>query len=417
MPEVPGYDQAYYSMVWMGPKGYPENANAGRCYFTGLLGMYRLNGEADVLFADGTSGDGFSFRWWPQWGVPAFNGGAGAFHEIWEYTSRSLGFDLRWEEDAEGGWDEAWGKLRALIDQGIPVQVGLHYSLLLPYGAASSPRLAFLHGIMPPTGFGHHVVIAGYDLERGTVTVFEPNDVLPHSRYEAPILVLRRAWEEASQRDNDGFQPWAGHKPWDGEWTLHDGYGPYQMLWLEQGRDPAWNIAQSIRHSYRRNLKILAGEYPKPYAVFVSQWQIPKYLSGAPGMAQCAEAARRGELKDALHPNGSRQALFSQANIPNHGVLGRAAAAGYLSRVARELDARGLRSDAVSLAADCMRASSDLFRTLRYENDLAAAGEILGRIAEKELAALRHMQSGWSEVREITTAAVVRNSTPAAQAA
>jgi len=153
MPHVVGYENAYHSMTWMGPKGYPENANAGRCYFTGLLGMYRFNGEDDILFADGTSGDGFSFRWWPQWGAPAFNGGKGAFHEIWEYTARALGFDGRWEEDPEGGWDEAWEKLRGLIDRNIPVQVGLHYSLMLPYGAKTSPRLAFLHKIMGPTGF------------------------------------------------------------------------------------------------------------------------------------------------------------------------------------------------------------------------------------------------------------------------
>ena len=73
---VKPYDDAYYSMTWMGPKGYPENGNAGRCSFTGLLGMFRLHGESDVLFADGTSGDGFSFRWSPVWGAPAFNGGA-----------------------------------------------------------------------------------------------------------------------------------------------------------------------------------------------------------------------------------------------------------------------------------------------------------------------------------------------------
>ena len=65
MSEVQSYGDAYYSMTWMGPKGYPENGNSGRCYFTGLLGMFRLHGESDVLFADGTSGDGFSFRWTP----------------------------------------------------------------------------------------------------------------------------------------------------------------------------------------------------------------------------------------------------------------------------------------------------------------------------------------------------------------
>ena len=408
MPEVQGYENAYHSMTWLGPKGYPEHANAGRCYFTGLLGMYRFNGEPDVLFADGTSGDGFSFRWWPRWGVPAFNGGKGAFHEIWEYTGRSLGFDSRWEEDPEGGWDEAWERLRELIDRNIPVQVGLHYSLMLPHGAKTSLRIAFLHKIMPPTGFGHHVVIAGYDLVKDTVTVFEPNDILPHARYEAPVEVFRQAWEEAKQRGNDGFQPWPHHKPWDGEWTLHDGYGPYLMIWLEPGRDPNWNIAQSIRHSFRRNMKILAGEYPKPYSVFVSQWQIPKYESGAPGMMRCAEAIRRGEVEDALTPSGKREALFSQANIPNHGVLGRAGAAGYLRRVSAELSARSLKADDVSTAAARMQASSDLFRELRYENNLPAAGELLARIAEIELDALRHMENGWAEVREIVNAPVSR---------
>ncbi len=73
-----------------GPKGYPQDANAGRCYITGTLGILRFVGEPDVLFADGTSGDGFSFRWCPAWGVPAFNGGKSAFHEIWEYTPAAL---------------------------------------------------------------------------------------------------------------------------------------------------------------------------------------------------------------------------------------------------------------------------------------------------------------------------------------
>jgi hypothetical protein len=402
MPEVQGYAEAYHSMTWLGPKGYPEGANAGRCYFTGLLGMYKFNGEHDVLFADGTSGDGFSFRWWPKWGAPAFNGGKGAFHEIWEYTAEALGFDGRWEEDAEGGWDEGWEKLRGQIDRNVPVQVGLHYSHMLPYGAKTSPRLAFLHKIMGPTGVGHHVVIAGYNLDKGTVTVFEPNDILPHARYEAPIAVFRQAWEESKQCGNDGFQPWADHKPWEGEWTLHDGYGPYCMVWLEPGRDPEWDVARSIRHSYRRNLKILAGEYPKPYAVFVSQWQIPKYETGAPGMARCAEAIRRGELQDVLTPDGKREPLFVKGNIPNHGVLGRAGAAGYLRRVAKELAARDLRYDDVAAAAERMQNSSDLFRTLRYEENLAAAGEILARIAEQELEALRAMENGWTEVQQIT---------------
>jgi hypothetical protein len=414
MTEIKAYADAYHSMTWLGPKGYPENANAGRCYFTGLLGMYRLNGESDVLFADGTSGDGFSFRWWPQWGCPAFNGGKGAFHEIWEYTSKALGFDLRWEEDPEGGFDEAFAKLCGLIDRGIPVQVGLHYSLLLPHGAKSSPRLAFLNRIMPSTGFGHHVVIAGYDLSKGTVTIYEPNDVMPHSRYEAPISVFKQAWAEASQRDSSGFAPWVDHKAWNGEWTLHDGYGPYLMIWVEPGRDPDWDIAASIRHSFRRNTKILAGEYPKPYSVFFSQWQIPKYEAGAPGMARCAEAIRKGEVEDALKPDGTREPLFSKANIPNHGVLGRLGAAGYLQRVAKELASRGLKPDAVERAAASMQASSDLFRSLRYEADTRAGGETLSAIAEHELKALDAMQDAWGDVREITSVGRVR---PAAIAA
>jgi hypothetical protein len=267
---------------------------------------------------------------------------------------------------------------------------------------------------MPPTGFGHHVVIGGYDLERGTVTVFEPNDILPHARYDAPIEVFRRAWEEAQQRGNDGFQPWPGHKPWAGEWTLHDGYGPFLMVWLEPGRDPDWDIARSIRHSYRRNMKILGGEYPKPYSVFVSQWQIPKYESGAPGMARCAEAIRRGELGDVVTPTGKLEPLFARGNIPNHGVLGRAGAAGYLRRVVAELAARDLRYDDVETAAAHMQASAELFRQLRYEEDLKAAGEILARIAERELAALRSMELGWSEVQRITEVAPLHRSVQAA---
>ena len=53
MSVVKPYDDAYYSMTWMGPKGYPEQGNSGRCYFTGLLGMFRLHGESDVLSVRG----------------------------------------------------------------------------------------------------------------------------------------------------------------------------------------------------------------------------------------------------------------------------------------------------------------------------------------------------------------------------
>jgi hypothetical protein len=405
MPKVKGYDGAYYSMTWLGPKGYPEDANAGRCYFTGTLGMLRFFGEDDVLFADGTGGDGFSFRWCPKWGAPAFNGGKGTFHEIWEYTPKALGFEGHWEQDDEDGWEGAWAKLRGLIDRGIPVQVGLHYSLLLPYGAdGGSPRLGFLNRTMGRTGFGHHVVVAGYDLAGDTVTIYEPNDVLPHSVYECPIAVFRQAWEESAQWKEGEYEAWPNHHAYEGEWSLHDGYGPYLMMWVEPGRDPDWDIAASIRHSFRRNTRILSGFYPRPYALFGSQWQIPHWETGAPGMARCAEAIRRGELTDTFAPDGKKIPLFVRGNIPNHGVLGRQGAAGYLRRVAKELELRGLKADEAQAAAERMQASSDLFRELRYEEDIKQAGEILSRIAEEELAALRHMEAAWPEVREITSA-------------
>lgn len=402
MPEILTYADSYYSMTWLGPKGYPESANGGRCYFTGLLGMLRHWGEKDLLFADGLSGDGFSFRWTPLWGAPAFNGGKGAFHELWEYTPRMMGYRSHWEEDQEGGWDEAFGTLCALIGRGVPVQVGLHYSRVWPYGTATSPRLAHAVQFHGKTGFGHHVVIAGYSLERGTVTVYEPNDIMPYARYECPIPAFRQAWEEANQRVGDRYAAWEHHHPWGGEWTLHDGYGPYCMVWIEPGKDPNWNIAETIRHSFRRNLKILRGEYPKPYDLYGSQWQIPHWETGAPGMARCAEGIRRGELQDTLAPTGEVRPLFVKGNIPNHGVLGRAGAAGYLHRVAIELGRSNcLKGDDAEAAATLMQQSSDLFRELRYEPDLSRAGDILGRIADVELKALHHMEVAWNEVREL----------------
>lgn len=401
MPEIKSYADSYYSMTWLGPKGYPENANSGRCYLTGVLGMLRHWGETDLLFADGLSGDGFSFRWCPTWGAPAFNGGKGAFHEMWEYTPRMLGYRAHWEEDEEDGWDAAFAKLRDLVDRGIPVQVGVHYNPILPYGTATSPRLAHMAKFLGKTGYGHHVVVAGYDLDRGMVTIYEPNDIMPHARYECPIPVFRRAWEEASQRvEGRHYVEWADHKPWDGEWSLHDGYGPYLMVWIEPGKSPDWDIAATIRHSFLRNLKILRGEYPKPYTLFGSQWQIPHWETGAPGMAVCAEAIRNGRLKDTVAPGGTVLPLFVKGNIPNHGVLGRAGAAGYLRRVAAELARRNhLKPDAAAAAADLMQHSSDLFRTLCYEETLAVAGEVLSRIAETELKALEHMERAWEEVR------------------
>lgn len=401
MPQIERYAEAYYSMTWEGPRGYPQDANAGRCYITGMLGMLRYHGEEDVLFADGTSGDGFSFRWCPAWGCPAFNGGKGPFHEIWEYTPAALGFTSHWSEDPEGGWDEAWETLRGLIDRGLPVQVGLHYSLVLPYGAKTSPRLAHVLSVRPGVGFGHHVVVAGYDFERGTVTVYEPNDILPHARYECPIPVFRRAWEEAAQREGGHYTEWPSHYPFDGEWSLHDGYGPYEMMWVEPGRDPNWDSARSIRDSFRRNLKILRGEYPKPYAAFANQWQIPHWETGAPGMARCAQAIRAGKLKDVVGPDGKVRRLFTQVNIPNHGVLGRVGAAGYLRRVARELTERDLDGTLVAEAAARMQESSNLFRKLRYEQNLTAAGDFLGRIADCELAALDLMDRAWPEVQSL----------------
>jgi hypothetical protein len=402
MPQITDYKDAYHSMTWMGPAGYPEQANTGRCYFTGTLGQLRLFGEDDVLFADGTSGDGFSFRWCPNWGAPAFNGGKGAFHEIWEYTPQALGYVSHWEQDDEDGWDGAWAKLRGLVDRGIPVQVGVHYNPMLPYGAKTSPRLAYMHETMGPSGYGHHVVVSGYDLATAMVTIVEPNDLPAHCSFECPIDVFRQAWEEAAQWHGDHYKEWTDHLPFGGEWTLHDGYGPYLMVWVEPERDPHWDIALSIRRSFRRNTKILSGFYPRPYALFGNQWQIPHWETGAPGMARCADAIARGDLSDSIGPDGKIVPLFVLGNIPNHGVLGRLGAAGYLNRVAEELNKRDLKPDAVAAASESMQASSDLFRVIRYEEDLASAGAILARIAEHELAALEQMQAAWSEVREST---------------
>jgi hypothetical protein len=369
-----------------------------------VLGQLRHFGEDDVLFADGMSGDGFSFRWCPAWGAPAFNGGKGAFHEIWEYVPRVLGYRSFWEEDHEGGFDEAFARLTALIDRGIPVQVGLHYSLLLGYGAASSPRLAFQKETMKSTGFGHHVVVAGYDLQRQVVVIWEPNDLAEHARYECPIEVFRRAWQESSQREGDQYRAWAFHHPWGGQWSLHDGYGPYLMVWVEPERDPHWDIAAAIRDSFRRNLKILAGEYPKPYVLFGNPWQIPHWETGAPGMARFAEKVLGGEVGDSLSPTGELRPLFVAGNIPNHGVLGRRGAAGYLWRVGRELAIRGLDAAAVNEAATTMDQSSQMFQSLRYESDLQKAGRLLKQIAAAELAALAAMRSAWEQVSQVTAA-------------
>lgn len=388
-------------MTWLGPKGYPDGANSGRCYFTGMIGMLRHFGEEDTLFADGISGDGFSFRWCRFYGAPAFNGGVGPFHELWEYTPRALGFQGHWEQDHEGGFEGAFAKLTGLIDRGIPVQVGLHYSLLLPYGAKSSPRLRFQNETMHKSGFGHHVVVAGYDLEKKTVVIWEPNDLAEHAKFECPIDVFRLAWEQSAQRVNDQYQAWPHHRAYDGEWSLHDGYGPYLMVWVEPERDPNWDIGAAIRHSFRRNTKILSGEYPKPYALFGNQWQIPHWETGAPGMARFAQAVLDGKVEDPLGVDGERAPLFLTVNIPNHGVLGRRGAGGYLDRVARELDQRGLDGEPAARAAQHMLDSSEQFKTLRYERDMKQAGELVRQIAETELAALAQMQKGWEQVKQL----------------
>jgi len=49
-----------------------------------------------------------------------------------------------------------------------------------------------------------------------------------------------------------------------------------------------------------------------------------------------------------------------------------------------------------------MQASSELFKTLRYEADLAKAGEVLSQIADHEVAALALMTKAWPVVQTIT---------------
>ena len=86
---------------------------------------------------------------------------------------------------------------------------------------------------------------------------------------------------------------------------------------------------------------------------------------------------------------------------PGRVLLGRRGAAGYLARCATELEARGLDSAAVQEAAAGMLRSSETFQALRYETDLARAGDLLTEIASHELAALDAMRSGWEIVRTL----------------
>jgi hypothetical protein len=55
-------------------------------------------------------------------------------------------------------------------------------------------------------------------------------------------------------------------------------------------------------------------------------------------------------------------------------------------------------------AASFMQRSSELFETLRYEEDLQKAGAILARIAEAELAAAAKMEQAWREVAKLPRA-------------
>jgi hypothetical protein len=143
--------------------------------------------------------------------------------------------------------------------------------------------------------------------------------------------------------------------------------------------------------------------------LFANQWQIPRFETGAPGMAAFAALIKAGKVKDTFGPNGDPIPLFVRGNIPNHGVLGRAGAAGYLRRVTKELGLRGLETAAAASAAEHMQASSDLFKVLRYEAELAKAGAILEQIASHEVAALGDMTRAWADVRRITERAPTVN--------
>jgi hypothetical protein len=86
-------------------------------------------------------------------------------------------------------------------------------------------------------------------------------------------------------------------------------------------------------------------------------------------------------------------------------VLGRRGAAGYLQRVAKELDARGLDGSAARAAASSMQQSSEMFQSLRYQADLRKGGEQLAQIAGAELAALADMRKAWEQVKRLSKGA------------
>jgi hypothetical protein len=126
-------------------------------------------------------------------------------------------------------------------------------------------------------------------------------------------------------------------------------------------------------------------------------------------MAAFAALIKAGKIKDTVSPKGDPIPLFVRGNIPNHGVLGRAGAAGYLRRVTKELGVRGLETAAAASAADHMQASSDLFKVLRYEQDLAKAGAVLEQIAAHEVATLDDMTKAWADVKLLTERAPMAN--------
>ncbi len=142
---------------------------------------------------------------------------------------------------------------------------------MLPRGARTSPRLADLAEVRPGPGYGHHAVIAGYDLDRQT------------------IRAERRAPPRALRVSDSGLPAGLG------------------------------GVGAARGRPFRRNLSILRG------------------LDGGP----------------------------------------------------------------VAQAADRRQESSNLFRKLRHEERLTAAGDLPSRIADSELAALDLMERAWPEVRAL----------------
>ena len=85
------------------------------------------------------------------------------------------------------------------------------------------------------------------------------------------------------------------------------------------------------------------------------------------------------------------------------------ATAAAAERLGAEIGARGLETSATASAAEHMQASSDLFKVLRYEADLAKAGAVLEQIAAHEVAALADMTKAWADVKLITERAPMVN--------